>query len=111
MGLLDKTIGIVGGGQLGKMMILDAKRLGFKVIVLDPDKNCPASSICDEQIVKSFLDPEGYIELAKKTDVITYEFEHINADILMDISSKGYMVYPSPHALKIIQNKRTQKEL
>lgn len=107
---LNKKIGIVGGGQLGKMMILDAKRLGFFVAVLDPSKNCPSHSICDVHIVKSFDDIDGYRELADLVDVITYEFEHINSKILQEIENSGHEVYPSPHSLEIIQDKKTQKE-
>ncbi len=110
MNPLEKTIGIVGGGQLGKMMILDAKRMGFKVVVLDPTKNCPAHTICDEHIVKSFDERDAYIELAEKVEVITYEFEHINSKILQELVDKGHEVYPSPHSLEIIQDKKTQKE-
>lgn len=104
-------IGIVGGGQLGKMMILEAKKMGFYVVVLDPSLDCPCSSICDEQIVKDFTDPQGYLQLSNKVDVITYEFEHINSQILSDLQSKGHKVFPSPDSLKLIQNKRTQKEI
>lgn len=108
---LNKRIGIVGGGQLGKMMILEAKKLGFYIVVLDPSIDCPASSICDEQIVCTFDDPKGYLTLSNKVDVITYEFEHIDSSILLDLQKNGESVYPSPKSLKIIQNKRTQKEL
>jgi len=107
---LSKKIGIVGGGQLGKMMILDAKRLGFYVVVLDPSENCPAHSICDKHIVKSFDDIEAYRELASCVDVITYEFEHINSKILQEIENSGHPVYPSPHSLEIIQDKKIQKD-
>lgn len=110
MNPLEKKIGIIGGGQLGKMMILDAKRLGLYVIILDPTLKCPAHSIADEHIVKSFNDRDAYIELASKVDVITYEFEHINSSFLQDIENSGHPVYPSPHSLEIIQDKKTQKE-
>lgn len=110
MNSLKKKIGIVGGGQLGKMMILDAKRLGFYVVVLDPSARCPAHSICDEHIVAPFDDEAAYLQLASKVDVITYEFEHINAAILKTLADKGHEVYPSPHSLAIIQDKKTQKD-
>jgi len=111
MDLLNKKIGIVGGGQLGKMMILDAKRLGFFVAILDPTEDCPAHSICDYHIVKSFNDKDAYKELASLVDVITYEFEHINSEILQELENSGHRVYPSPHSLEIIQDKKTQKDL
>jgi len=107
--IIKKKIGIVGGGQLGKMMILEAKRLGFYVTVLDPDAQCSAHSICDHHIIASFDDPKGYLELSKLTDVITYEFEHINAKALENLESEGHLIYPSVTALKTIQNKYSQK--
>jgi 5-(carboxyamino)imidazole ribonucleotide synthase len=104
--IVNKRIGIVGGGQLGKMMVLEAKRLGFYVAILDPAADCPASSIVDEQIVASFSDESAYFKLAEKVDVITYEFEHINAAALEKV---GIPVYPSVKSLKTIQNKYEQK--
>ncbi|MCL2754382.1 MAG: 5-(carboxyamino)imidazole ribonucleotide synthase [Oscillospiraceae bacterium] len=131
---MNKRIGIVGGGQLGKMMLLEAKRLGFYAVVLDPAADCPCSSICDELIVASLSETQGYLELASKVDVITYEFEHISADALAKVEEgqgntgspcaaqgkgqssacpefKGMVVYPSVAALKNIQNKYTQKSI
>lgn len=111
MNPLGKKIGIVGGGQLGKMMILDAKRMGYYVVILDPTPDCPAHSISDEHIVQPFDSIDAYLELADKVDVITYEFEHINSAILQELENKGHSVYPSPHSLEIIQDKKTQKDL
>jgi len=106
---ITKTkIGIVGGGQLGKMMILEAKRLGFYVTTLDPAKDCPSHSISDEHIVAGFDDTNAYIELAAKSDVITYEFEHIHAHMLETLEQEGHTIYPSVASLKVIQNKYTQ---
>jgi len=110
MDILKKRIGIVGGGQLGKMMILEAKRLGFYVITLDPTKDCPSHSISDEHIIAEFDDPQAYVELASKSDVITYEFEHIHAKVLEDLANKGHLIYPSVSSLKVIQNKYTQNQ-
>ncbi|MCL1832060.1 MAG: 5-(carboxyamino)imidazole ribonucleotide synthase [Oscillospiraceae bacterium] len=109
-----KKIGIVGGGQLGKMMILEAKRLGFYVAVLDAKENCPCESICDKLIVASLSEPQGYRELADtigNEGVITYEFEHINADALQSLEDDGVTVYPSVKSLRAIQNKYAQKSL
>ncbi len=75
---LSAKIGIIGGGQLGKMMILEAKKMGFYVTVLDPTEECPCHSICDEHIIADFNDREAIRLLASKSDVITYEFEHID---------------------------------
>jgi len=98
-------VGIVGGGQLGKMMVLEGKRMGIYFIALDPNADCPASSIVDELIVGDFYDPLKIKELAEKCDVITYEFEHINAEVLIDLQKAGHKIYPSPHTLKKIQDK------
>ena len=108
MDAIKKRIGIVGGGQLGKMMILEAKRLGFYVAVLDPEAGCPAHSICDHHIVADLDDPKGYKELSKLSDVITYEWENINAGALESLENDGHTIYHSVAALKVIQNKHSQ---
>lgn len=104
-------IGIVGGGQLGRMMSMEAKRLGYHVTVLDPTPDCPAAQVADRQITASFSDWSSYRALAECTDVLTYEFEHIDADILCALEDKGYRVYPSGRTLKKIQDKYVQKSL
>ena len=108
MDILNKKIGIVGGGQLGKMMILEAKRLGFYVAVLDPDETCPAHSICDHHIIADLNDPQGYIDLANQTDVITYEWENINKTALENLEKKGHLIYHPISTLESIQDKYTQ---
>lgn len=107
---LNKKIGIIGGGQLGQMMLLEAKKMGFYAVVLDPTADCPCHSICDEHIVADFDDEEAFQILAEKTDVITYEFEHINAKALKRLEEKNYKVYPTAASLEVIQDKLTQKE-
>ncbi|MDR0768054.1 MAG: hypothetical protein LBE57_06430 [Methanosarcinales archaeon] len=84
---IEKRIGIIGGGQLGKMMILEAKRLGLYVVTLDPDADCPSHSISDEQIVADFNSAGSIAQLAERVDVITYEFEHINAEALAELEA------------------------
>jgi len=105
------TIGVVGGGQLGKMFAFDAKRMGYNVVILDPKVNSPAGQVSDQQIVAGFDEVWAYRELAQKTDVITYEFEHISAKILSLIESEGYEVIPSSKTLEVIQNKFIQKTM
>ncbi len=109
MNPLEKRIGIIGGGQLGKMMVLDAKRLGFEIVTLDPTEDCPSHSISDEHIVASFQDEAAYRALADAVDVITYEFEHIDAHLLSSLEAAGHAVYPTAASLKIIQDKYEQK--
>ncbi len=108
MELLSKKIGIIGGGQLGKMMILDAKRLGFYCVTLDPTHDCPSHSISDEHIEAPFDDRKALRELAERVDIITYEFEHIDAEYLNILEDMGHVIYPSPKALLVIQDKYTQ---
>jgi len=110
MDAIKKKIGIIGGGQLGKMMILEAKRLGFYVVTLDPGEHCPSHSVSDEHIVAEFTDAQAYVELASKVDVITYEFEHIHAGVLETLEKNGHLIYPSVASLKVIQNKYTQNQ-
>jgi len=92
------------------MMILEAKRLGFYVITLDPAADCPAHSISDEHIIKPFTDEVAIFELAKKADVITYEIEHINVKALQKLEDAGHVIYPSVKSLRIIQDKFLQKK-
>lgn len=77
------TIGIVGGGQLGQMMALIAKSMGYKVGILDPTPQAPASQVADFQIVAEYDDVDSLMELADKSDVLTYEFENVDEDALL----------------------------
>lgn len=80
--LTNNTIGIIGGGQLGRMMALAAKAMGYRIIVLDPTVNCPAAQVSDEQIIADYDDKVSLRDLAEKADVVTYEFENIDYDAL-----------------------------
>jgi 5-(carboxyamino)imidazole ribonucleotide synthase len=102
-------IGIIGGGQLGKMIAQEAKRMFLNVNILDPNEDCPASTICDKLIIADFKDEEKIYELAKQSDLITYEIELANSSALKKLESRHYPIYPSPHSLHIIQNKFRQK--
>ena len=105
----DITIGIIGGGQLGKMIGIEAKRMSLNVAYLDPDMNCPASSIADQMIVSDFKDEKSIIELANKSDVLTFEIELANSSVLKDLETRGYAVHPASGVLNTIQNKLRQK--
>ena len=102
-------VGIIGGGQLGKMIAHEARRMSLRVIVLDPTKECPASSIADEQIVADFKNEEAIMQLAEKSDVLTYEIELANSRALKDLEARAYPVRPSPETSHIVQNKLRQK--
>lgn len=107
---MSKTIGIVGGGQLGRMLTDAAHKLGFLVTVLDPTPNSPAGQIADKQIIGSFADEEKIKELAKEVDYMTFEIESANAKALEELTTSGYPVNPSSKTLTIIKDKLRQKE-
>lgn len=102
-------IGIIGGGQLGKMIAHEARRMSFKVIVLDPTDSCPAARVAEEQIVADFKDEAAIMGLAEKCDVLTYEIELANSTALKQLEERNYPVRPAPETLRIIQNKYRQK--
>ncbi|MDN6209371.1 NAD(P)-binding domain-containing protein, partial [Bifidobacterium crudilactis] len=79
------TIGIVGGGQLGRMMALSARYHGFKVGVLDPTPDCPTAQVADFQITAAYDSKDAIRELAERSNVITYEFENVDADALDEV--------------------------
>lgn len=106
---LSKKVGIIGGGQLGKMMIHEASKLGIYTVILDPSEDCPAATIANEKIIANFDDKNALKELAKSVDVLTCEFEHILAEALQELEDEGFVVYPKAKSLKIIQNKYNQK--
>ncbi|MDO4903157.1 MAG: 5-(carboxyamino)imidazole ribonucleotide synthase [Limosilactobacillus sp.] len=86
-----QTIGIIGGGQLGQMMALDAKLTGMRVIILDPTPDCPAGQCADDQIVAEYSDIAAIEELAQRSDVLTYEFENVDLKALEDVADKVYI--------------------
>lgn len=102
-------VGIIGGGQLGKMIAHEARRMSLNVILLDPTEGCPASSIADEQIVADFKDEDAIMRLAAKCDVLTYEIELANSAALKTLEVRRYPVRPAPETLHIVQNKFRQK--
>ncbi len=104
-------IGIIGGGQLGKMIAQEAKKTSFSIIILDPARDCPASVLADEQIVAAFDDKDAIIELARRSDILTYEIELANSQALRELEEEGYKVAPSSYTLKIIQDKLLQKQI
>ncbi len=102
-------IGIIGGGQLAKMIAHEARRMSFKIIILDPTEGCPASKIADWQIIADFKDENAIMQLAKECDVITYEIELANSSALRKLEFNNFPVRPAPETLRIIQNKFRQK--
>ena len=104
-----RTIGIVGGGQLGRMLTLAALPLGFDVIVLDPSDNAPAAQVGAQQIKADYYDKTALKKLADAADFITIEIEHINTDALEEIS-RTKPVNPAPATIRMIQDKFEQKK-
>ena len=110
---MGKILGIIGGGQLGMMIAEAAKKMPdliSKIIVLDPTKNCPATQVGAEQIVADFKDREAIVELSEKSDIITYEIESGDSDVLKSVE-RNATINPSPETLKTIQDKFFQKTL
>lgn len=103
-----QTIGIIGGGQLGQMMALDVKQTGMKVIILDPTPHCPAGQVADEQIVAPYADVKAIEELARRSDVLTYEFENVDLHALEDVADKVY-VPQGTHLLYTTKNRIREK--
>jgi len=108
---MGKILGIIGGGQLGMMLTEAAKKMPehiSKVIVLDPNQNCSASLVGAEQITADFKNKDAIVELSKKADVITYEIESGDSEVLKSVENNAE-INPSPETLKIIQDKFLQK--
>lgn len=103
------TIGILGGGQLGKMLAQEAKRYGFKVITLDPTPGSPAGQVADKEIIASFDDQEAALELGSLCDVVTYEFENIDINIVQALEEK-HRIFPGSKLLEITQHRGTEKQ-
>eukprot|EP00729_Bicosta_minor_P000456 gene456-28714_t len=106
-----KIIGVLGGGQLGRMMAIAAHNLGtVKILPLDPGGvDSPAGQICGAAVKGSFKDPEAIRTLAKQTDMLTVEIEHVNCDVLDELEAEGTVIHPSPKCIRIIQDKWNQK--
>ncbi|PCJ65976.1 MAG: 5-(carboxyamino)imidazole ribonucleotide synthase [Bacteroidetes bacterium] len=107
---MKKSIGVLGGGQLGKMLFEAGSPLNTSFVFLEKSKDCPASLVCNNQIVGSLFDAEKIEKLADKSEVLTYEIEHVNVDILYDLEKRGTPVFPKPSVLSIIQDKGIQKD-
>jgi len=104
-------LGIIGGGQLGKIMSQKAKKMGFNVTILDPTHNCPAAQVSDKHIIGGFYDKERLEQLVQESDVTTFELEHVDTTILKKLYDHGHNIHPSPYVMELIQNKYEQKKL
>jgi 5-(carboxyamino)imidazole ribonucleotide synthase len=105
-----RTIGILGGGQLGRMLTLEAKRMGYRVVVLEPLPNSPTGQIADEQIVSAYDDMRFIGELGARADVVTYEFENIPLASVQALEADKRLVRPSGAVLRITQERLLEKQ-
>ncbi|MBJ6134779.1 5-(carboxyamino)imidazole ribonucleotide synthase [Ochrobactrum sp. Q0168] len=103
------TIGIIGGGQLGRMLAMAAARLGFQTVILEPQADCPAAQVANRQIVAAYDDPKALADLAAASDVITYEFENVPVSAA-DKLAETAIVLPPPAALEISQDRFNEKQ-
>jgi 5-(carboxyamino)imidazole ribonucleotide synthase len=104
------VLGIIGGGQLGRMLLDEARRLNLKTRVLDSSPDAPCAHACDEFVLGNLLHEEDVIRFGRSCDVLTIEIEHVHAGALRKLRDAGVVVHPSPEALFTIQDKSRQKQ-
>lgn len=107
--LPGSTIGVLGGGQLGRMLALEARRMGYRILVLDPTSGSPAAQVADGQIVAPLDDVGATRELARRSDVITFEWENADADVLREMEGT-VPLRPGPGVLEIARNRLREKD-
>ena len=103
-------IGVLGGGQLGRMLIQEAINLNLHIHIMDPDQNAPCASIAQTFTCAAITDFDAVMEFGKDKNLITVEIENVNIEALERLEKSGVQVYPQPHVLKIIKDKGTQKQ-
>ena len=108
--LPGEMIGIIGGGQLGRMMALSAREMGYNIAVLDPTPNCPTAQVADEHIVAAYDDENAIKQLIEISDVVTYEFENVNVEAARLIEEAGKLPQGT-YALEVTQNREKEKTL
>jgi 5-(carboxyamino)imidazole ribonucleotide synthase len=106
----DLKLGILGGGQLGRMLIQQAINYNVTVKILDPDREAPCRKLCDEFTVGSLGDYETVYNFGKTVDMLTIEIEKVNVDALEQLEKEGVMVYPQSRIIRLIQDKGLQKQ-
>ncbi|MFC3071449.1 5-(carboxyamino)imidazole ribonucleotide synthase [Phenylobacterium soli] len=103
------TIGILGGGQLGRMLAVAASRLGFDIAILEPEKDAPAARVAAKAVAAAYDDPAGLEKLAKVASVVTYEFENVPAASVAKLVEMGVEVAPGAKALEVAQDRLVEK--
>jgi 5-(carboxyamino)imidazole ribonucleotide synthase len=106
----DFKLGILGGGQLGKMLLFDTRKFDIQTYVLDPSDEAPCKIACNQFFKGDLMDFETVYNFGKLVDVLTFEIELVNLEALEKLEAEGVKVYPSPKTLKLIQNKGIQKD-
>ena len=106
----DFKLGILGGGQLGKMLLFDTRKFDIQTYVLDPSDEAPCKIACNQFFKGDLMDFETVYNFGKLVDVLTFEIELVNLEALVKLEEEGLKVYPSPKTLKLIQNKGIQKD-
>lgn len=107
---INQAVGILGGGQLGRMLIQSAIDFNLDLSVMDPDPHAPCKNLTSKFTVASLRDERAILEWARNLDLITIEIEHVSIEALKKLQQAGKKVYPQPQVLEIIQDKRKQKE-
>ena len=106
----DLKLGVLGGGQLGRMLIQDALNFNLNISILDPDPQAPCKNIASEFKVGNLLDFDTVYAFGKKMDMLTIEIEHVNVDALEALEKEGVKIFPQPSVLRIVQDKGLQKK-
>jgi 5-(carboxyamino)imidazole ribonucleotide synthase len=110
MNFITTKLGILGGGQLGRMFIQSAMSYGTPIHILDPNPNCPAANLCDSFTQGSFNDYDTVFDFGSGMDVLTIEIENVNTEALFQLEREGVKVFPQPHIIKLIKDKGIQKQ-
>ena len=103
------TVGIIGGGQLGRMLALAAARFGYRIVVLEPGVDCPTAQVANRHLVAPYDDLEALTELAELCDVVTYEFENVPLAAARTLATQ-VTLRPGPEALRVAQDRLIEKE-
>ena len=110
MELTNKKVGILGGGQLGKMFALAAHNWDVETWALDASRSFPAGPVCSHFVEGNFNNYEDVYAFGKQVDVLTIEIEHVNTEALLRLEAEGVKIHPAPAALNLIKDKGLQKE-
>jgi 5-(carboxyamino)imidazole ribonucleotide synthase len=103
-------LGVLGGGQLGKMLLAETRKFDIYTCILDAASDAPCAQICNEFHLGSLMDFDTVYNFGKKVDLLTIEIEHVNIEALLKLEKEGLAIYPQPSILQIIQHKGKQKD-